>query len=257
MNKLGLCIVLLLVFVVGCSGSFTVDYDVTIDKIESDTLHKNITVSSGNPVDVLFNGISYTIEVISADVNIQSVVLSINGRETTFHKGDLLLTGGLEVYVYDITIRSMEHFDVSVDVYLTPYIPLNNLDNLFWQTSTIGIEMMKIYPSSVYEKRDSITLRNNLPNTVTIGGIWVGSTVRSRNAPDAVNLLVDSGLFPTSSTPLFPGQNVTVSNISLLDCYPGEDIRVYVKIMYEDWSTGAVFNYTAQDYPYYTVCASE
>lgn len=126
----------------------------------------------------------------------------------------------------------------------------------FWQTATIGIESMAVRPSSGEAKPDVVVLKNNLPNSATISGLWIATTTQSRDDPSAINLVANSSLFVGNRTTLAAGQTTTITNISIHDCSPGETVTLYAKIEYEDLATGAKFNYTAQNNEYQTICAS-
>ena len=126
----------------------------------------------------------------------------------------------------------------------------------FWSTAKISVFDVGWSASG----NESFSIRNNMPETVVVRDIYLGTTKFNRRT------IFEGG--NTTSITLAPGETHRYSladnsstywfNVSWPDgdCVAGEAVALYFTFEYADATTQMVYNYSANDEEYATTCAS-
>ncbi|MFW5746185.1 MAG: hypothetical protein ACOCWQ_01390 [Nanoarchaeota archaeon] len=123
----------------------------------------------------------------------------------------------------------------------------------YWSTAKVGIDTASLVAGS---EHDTLILRNNMPNSIKITGLWFGETTTDRdNGP---NVLTDEDYYDRSPNgiTLASGQTLSLDDANISNCTAGETVNFYLTIEYEDLETSATYDFSGLDASYEVTCAA-
>jgi hypothetical protein len=129
----------------------------------------------------------------------------------------------------------------------------------FWDTAKIGIASLAWAQAG----NDTFTVKNNMPNTIVIQNIWIGTTPDSKtmiykNLGNTTDVTISSGntfAYDQDDNGTGAGKYYYADSWSGGSCTAGETVTLYFTFQYLDHDTQAVYNYSASDAAYETTCA--
>jgi hypothetical protein len=102
---------------------------------------------------------------------------------------------------------------------------------------------------------DTVVIRNNIPNSITVTGLWINTTTERRD--ESANIIKNASFEnDADGITLASGETATLSTGNIITCTAGETVTFYMKVEYTDLDTSAIYNYSAQNNAYETTCAT-
>ncbi|MFH1770703.1 MAG: hypothetical protein ABH828_04040 [archaeon] len=79
-------------------------------------IENSLFVEINNPIDIDFGGSTYEIDIVGANFNAETIILSINGIAKELEQGETKTIGKLEVYIEDVSVTQIPELHASANI---------------------------------------------------------------------------------------------------------------------------------------------